>query len=645
MKLKESFEEIPRIEKGRMFFVNRDNAIDQLQRIHQSNFERALSKVGADWIIPICDNIFGLGKSELAQKYIERCKASRSAARSKRQLVTLEFQETLSQAVTVPIIFKEAELPNENVFEKILLKKLQDALIPLFEIAPACLYISSYPSTADFLSELIAEIGPVFIALDEIGLAFHIQDRNDIERRNLFLRFCDVVLRSWLLVPKLFFLVLGRGSFLNYVGCRPGSRKMPTVGPLTFERLNLKFVRPKSIKEILQKTYFGEETLFDYYKLTDEQADIVAERLFSQTMGNPRFLLKTFKECSTKQELIEYVVPSQITNYYEFFNYVLNNKRDIALMLQDSEARSYVDLTEEIISQDRSVPLEIIANNSFIAWEGELEAAQLTASPATIKFLATYFLPLDDFLQLIMKDSLVPLDFPEAFEVMLVKRFQQMFATPQCPKDILPSFFDSPRFGACEDLVLCDEMRLMPQIIPRVLLQDSIADKAAWPFHFKQMDSYPSLCLKPPPRSASSDALFVGNVRVGSIEYRYTFAIAAKSYDKSSKADKSDIEEKCREFNDMFRGSALKKSSRLNVLFFCASRYGPEIQKSFGKKQFFLAPTDAWEYIDEVIVLDLSSEEKCEEFFGPTPSSPLNQAIQRVILKAGSRYLTWWTDD
>jgi len=241
---------------------------------------------------------------------------------------------------------------------------------------------------------------------------------------------------------------------------------MPTVGPLTFERLNLKFVRPKSIKEILQKTYFGEETLFDYYKLTDEQADIVAERLFSQTMGNPRFLLKTFKECSTKQELIEYVVPSQITNYYEFFNYVLNNKRDIALMLQDSEARSYVDLTEEIISQDRSVPLEIIANNSFIAWEGELEAAQLTASPATIKFLATYFLPLDDFLQLIMKDSLVPLDFPEAFEVMLVKRFQQMFATPQCPKDILPSFFDSPRFGACEDLVLCDEMRLMPQIIP-----------------------------------------------------------------------------------------------------------------------------------------------------------------------------------
>ena len=45
-------------------------------------------------------------------------------------------------------------------------------LIPLFEIAPPCLYKSSYPYTADFLSELISKIGPVFIALDGIGHAF-----------------------------------------------------------------------------------------------------------------------------------------------------------------------------------------------------------------------------------------------------------------------------------------------------------------------------------------------------------------------------------------------------------------------------------------------------------------------------------------
>jgi hypothetical protein len=59
-------------------------------------------------------------------------------------------------------------------------------------------------------------------------------------------------------------------------------------------------------------------------------------------------------------------------------------------------------------------------------------------------------------------------------------------------------------------------------------------------------------------------ALFVGNVRVASIDYRYTVGIAAKNYDKSSTADKGDIKEECRKFNDMFIGSELKDSPCLN---------------------------------------------------------------------------------
>ncbi len=85
---------------------------------------------------------------------------------------------------------------------------------------------------------------------------------------------------------------------------------------------------------------------------------------------------------------------------------------------------------------------------------------------------------------------------------MLVKRFQQIFATPQRTKDILSSFFDSPRFGVFEGLVLCEEMRSMPQIFlgeGGVRLQDSTADKAAWQLLLQQMDAYPLLCLKPPP--------------------------------------------------------------------------------------------------------------------------------------------------
>ena len=410
----------------------------------------------------------------------------------------------LSHAITVPIAFREGEFSDEKRIEEIMLKKLQDALIPLFEISPPCLYKSSYPTTADFLSELITEVGPVFVSLDEIGFAFHIQDRNDIQRRDLFLRFCGGVLRNWLVVPKLFFLVLGRGSFLNYVSCRPGSLPMLTVSRFAFKRLSLKFLRPASIKQILHQTYIGEETLFDYYNLNDAQADIFAERLFWQTTGNPRSLLKTFKECSSKEELWK-AESSQITNYHEFYNYILLYKKQVEDLMNKAQAGEPVDLTKVVISQERSVPLEIIANHAYIAWDGELEAAQLTASPATTRFFATYFLPLDEFLQSMMKYLRAPLDFPEVFEIMLVKRFQQIFASPQCPRNVMPSFFDSPRFGMCEDLKLCDEIRSMPQILPGgngVRLQDKTADQTAWPFLVEQMDKFPSLCLKPPPRSA-----------------------------------------------------------------------------------------------------------------------------------------------
>jgi hypothetical protein len=58
-----------------------------------------------------------------------------------------------------------------------------------------------------------------------------------------------------------------------------------------------------------------------------------------------------------------------------------------------------------------------------------------------------------------------------------------------------------------------------------------------------------------------------------------------------------------------------------------------------------LAEASAWEYIDEVIVLDLSSEKNRAEFFELNPSNQLDQAIQRVISKASAVYSTRRTDD
>ena len=101
-------------------------------------------------------------------------------------------------------------------------------------------------------------------------------------------------------------------------------------------------------------------------------------------------------------------------------------------MLQDSEARRRVDLTTEIITGERSIPLEVIASNVLIAWEVVLEDARLTASRATIKFMATY-LPFDEFLRQLLRNLLLSLDFPEAFEVM------QPHAHEEIPADLFNS--------------------------------------------------------------------------------------------------------------------------------------------------------------------------------------------------------------
>jgi hypothetical protein len=50
----------------------------------------------------------------------------------------------------------------------------------------------------------------------------------------------------------------------------------------------------------------GETTLFDYYQLSPENAEMVANRLHAQTTGNPRQLLEAFVQCKTYKQLMEY---------------------------------------------------------------------------------------------------------------------------------------------------------------------------------------------------------------------------------------------------------------------------------------------------------------------------------------------------
>jgi hypothetical protein len=158
-----------------------------------------------------------------------------------------------------------------------------------------------------------------------------------------------------------------------------------------------------------------------------------------------------------------------------------------------------VDLNEQIFLQGQKITHEFIVNNAFIAWEWELNGAKLTESEPTKQYLARYLEPVSEILLQVERNLLVQFDFPDIFEVLIVKRMQQVFASPGCPNDILLSFFGSPEFGACKDLVFSYVKRLMLQISPSgkgVRLQDKSANR----------DAYSSLSLKPPPKSAPPDA-------------------------------------------------------------------------------------------------------------------------------------------
>jgi hypothetical protein len=148
----------------------------------------------------------------------------------------------------------------------------------------------------------------------------------------------------------------------------------------------------------------------------------------------------------------------------------------------------------------------------------------------------------------------------------------------------------------------------------------------------KDTDRYDSLCLKPPPLSASSDVLFCGFTVRGELKLRFAVGFVAKNFVKAC-VNIRDIEEECHKFNAMFKRSD-KEISRVNILIICATQYNKELESKFGGQKFFtLDNIQAWKFIDKVIVLDLTSPENRAKFFGFGHDEPSVAAIEDVISK------------
>ncbi len=270
-----------------------------------------------------------------------------------------------------------------------------------------------------------------------------------------------------------------------------------------------------------------------------------------------------------------------------------------------------------------------------MTWEGTLNSARLEVSAEAIELIAAYFSPFKEYLNLIVRSLALSLDFAYIFEVILMKRFQEMFQEAGRPSEVLPNFFDTAFFGSCQDLLISDHARPMPQIRCGRSgrgLEDTHIDNKAWPFRLENMEQHNSIYIKPPLRAASSDVLFVGNVHINQSFFRYAFRLTARNFAKTP-CTIGDIRNECDKFDAIFKNSD-KNENHLNILIICATEYEVGLQARFGGKKFFtLHDISPWKYIDEVILLDLTSWENRAQFFGFDHEDPLKAAIEGVISK------------
>ncbi|KAJ3376747.1 hypothetical protein HDU80_003788, partial [Chytriomyces hyalinus] len=341
------------------------------------------------------------------------------------------------------------------------------ALKDMFVVQPAIL--SKPPKTVNaFLEDLTKVAGPVFIVLDEIGKAFQSNSLNDFQQRDLFLSFCEKILDSWLSLKKVFFIVLGRGSYLNYVPQRPLDIHLKPIR-YVFERLNIHLLRPESIRLIMDNTLTssaGTATITSRLKLTQQDSEAVADHLFRHTNGHPRSLLAAFEKCCSVDEIFHYFQPQRMPDWKPLYDRVILNKLEVTKLLRDMESGNLVNLTATILDAGgETVTRDNLATSSFFAWEGTVLDARLYVHPIVKAFMESYVLPFREYLKHVGNVTHVSIDYPNVFEWMFLRRFQEIFSQePKEPRLALPAFFGTPKFGNYKSVLFSTFVRPIPKI-------------------------------------------------------------------------------------------------------------------------------------------------------------------------------------
>lgn len=632
----------PSIESDELYFVNREEAITQLIQIYRSTFKRASSGAGLDWMVPLLDNVAGIGKSTFTTHFIRKCKEVLEPKD--------DFEASLCNSHTVSIVLTPGVLVNDmESCDIALTRTLVETLNSMFKNPPTVLDDYKAPATVVdkiplpsvyILKRLVAEAGPIFIVLDEIGNAFDKNKSRDSEKREAFLSFCKYIISGWLTIKGVFVILVGRGSFLSYVGTSPVDNS-GMVSPVVFKRLPLKMLRKNAIAEVVKKSFKGDVSLMDYYRLQPDEVDSLAETLFRKTNGHPRTLVNVFKDCDSVAQVEEMEEQVLIRSWDTLKSHCITYKAEIKEFMESIEKKKPVDLTREVKTNRTPISFDVIASNALIAWEGTSTSATLHAPSYLASFFLQLVYPFREIVNRIPKYFGGLIDYSAVFELMCITKFQELFGSANRPKNVLLDFFSETQFG---------EMKFSvphpADFMPKVTMKGQTAPKLeASTIH---PDSLPkllaavksqrsSVSLKPRPKSASPDGIFITkDLESGKT---ITIGIAIKNFSSTSEFTNQMLLDECSLFNRLFTSTS---SDTHNILIVCATKYNRRFE--FGSTNRILFDNKMQypfvhnleskiPFVDEVILLDLSTKKKRALFFGVDSNDHIMEIVENVVAK------------
>ncbi|CAK4638623.1 unnamed protein product [Aphanomyces euteiches] len=463
-----------------------------------------------------------------------------------------------------------------------------------------------------FLNDFTERYGPLFIVLDEVGQAFSAANLDARQRYDKLNAFYKQVLEPWQSLKKVFFVVAGSG--LTVV-----RRSFQQVGNCDYEYTRLKFnlFGRDEVMKILEHTSLKdneETTISDLLGLDKEGLNVFVDHLLQKTHELPRLLVKTLRDCNSLEKLLEYKTPEylQRQSLHGLYDGFRRFEGCILRLLDAAKNKIDVDMTETIDdSRGTIVPLDQIAYCLFFDWKGTAENAQVYMDPMAKSYFMGWTLPLTKYL-----GPNVAIDCSKAFEWMVLKRFQHVFAKKCQPRQALPMFFYTPVFGQCCGV----SFSMYCQPIPAITYDEyspyrDFATVEAEGF-MKMIDQMGEMCLKPLPTSASLAAFLAcyADMKLRDKPAKLLCGLVVKGYDGSPPVTSVHLKMECENFNRLVTGTSLKPL--LRILIVGCTSYSEEIMSKFNGKAFFVDERTAdYPKIDEVIVLDLTSPKRRAEFF------------------------------